>query len=63
MGATKGSNAGFESILNSGSESSQGHFIDSWDDCHDCNYNCEESNWQLADYKRPRGWFYSLGRF
>jgi len=44
MGATKGSNAGFESILNSGSESSQGHFIDSWDDCHDCNYNCEESN-------------------
>lgn len=37
--------AGFESIFDSQSVSAaQGQFVDSWDDCYDCNYNCEECN-------------------
>jgi len=35
--------AGFESIFDSQSiAESQGQFVDSWDDCYDCNYNCQE---------------------
>lgn len=35
--------AGFESIFDSQSANvAQMQFADSWDDCYDCNYNCEE---------------------
>ncbi len=34
--------AGFESIFDSGTGMEQGQFVDSWDDCYDCNVNCEE---------------------
>jgi len=36
--------AGFESIFDSQSvvNAAQGQLIDLWDDCYDCNYNCEE---------------------
>ena len=35
--------AGFESIFDSQSvDEVQGQFVDSWDDCYDCDYNCEE---------------------
>lgn len=35
--------AGFESIFDSQSASAtQEQFVDSWDDCYDCDYNCEE---------------------
>jgi len=33
--------AGFESIFDSPVSSNQGPFVDSWDDCHDCDYNCD----------------------
>jgi hypothetical protein len=37
--------AGFESIFDSQSGSSQQEqFVDSWDDCYDCDYNCEEGS-------------------
>jgi len=39
--------AGFESIFNSKSaDIEQGQFVDSWDDCQDCDANCEECDGQ-----------------
>jgi len=41
--AVPASVAGFESIFDPPSTNTvQGHFVDSWDDCVDCNVNCEE---------------------
>lgn len=33
--------AGFESIFDSPVSNDQGPFVDSWDDCYDCDYNCD----------------------
>jgi hypothetical protein len=38
--------AGFETIFSDSRSSSKGQeqFVDSWDDCYDCDYNCEQSS-------------------
>jgi len=34
--------AGFETIFSSQQAGgSNGQFVDSWDDCYDCDYNCD----------------------
>ena len=40
--------AGFESILSSPPANNEHtQFVDSWDDCHDCDYNCDGEEIQL----------------